>query len=348
MTLAAILLAVAVAQQPQDMVVAPGSMWITSPNGQVAMPMTLTHTDVNARIAGFGARVNVVQTFHNPSTTPIEAVYTFPLPDDAAVDQMKMHIGERVIEGEIKQRDEAREIYEQAKANGQTASLLDQERPNIFTQAVANIMPGQNVEIEISYAQILKYTDGQFEFNFPMVVGPRFVGLGTPDPSKIAPPTTERHTRTGQDVSLAVEIDAGAPIEEIESVLHQVVIERPSASTAHVELSRLHEIPNRDFILKYRMATNSVQSAFVSNYTPGKGGQFALIVMPPKRPAPTQISPREIIFVLDRSGSQTGFPLAKSKAHGHAPAGRHVQRDQLRHVLPIALAQRAALHRDHG
>lgn len=306
-TLAAILLTVALRQQPQDMAVAPGSMWIERPNGAVAMPMTLTHTDVNARISGFGARVNVVQTFNNPSKTPIEAVYTFPLPDDAAVDQM------RVIDGEIKQRDEAREIYEQAKANGQAAALLDQERPNIFTQSVANILPGQKIEIEISYVQLLKYADGQFEFSFPMVVGPRFTGIGTPDASQVFPPITPPGARTGQDISLAVDIDAGAPIEGIESVLHQVVIDHPSLSTAHVELSRLHEIPNRDFILRYGVATDSVQSAFVSHYTPGKGGEFALIVMPPKRPAPAQISPREIIFVLDRSGSQTGFPLAKSK-----------------------------------
>jgi Ca-activated chloride channel family protein len=310
MTLAAILLGAVLSQRNE---MSPGAMWITNPTGAISMAMTLKHTDVHAQIAGFGARVTVTQTFNNPSTTPIEAIYTFPLPDDAAVDKMRIHIGERTVIGEVKPRDEARHIYEAAKAAGQTAALLDQERPNIFTQSVANVMPGKQIEVQISYVEILKYADNQFEFHFPMVVGPRFLGGNVPDATKIAPPIVAPETRSGQSVSMAVDIDAGAPIQDIDSTLHKIIVTSPSPNIAHVELRKANEIPNRDFILHYRMATKSVQSAFVSSYDGTNGGQFALLLMPPERPAPSQISPREIIFVIDRSGSQQGFPIEKSK-----------------------------------
>ncbi|MCH8979956.1 MAG: trypsin, partial [Armatimonadetes bacterium] len=153
---------------------APGQLHARPENeGGPARVLPLLNTSVTADIAGIAARVTVVQTFTNPYETPLEAVYTFPLRSGAAVDRMRMKIGERIIEGKIKRTEEARKIYEQAKAAGQTAALLDQQRPNIFTQSVANIMPGSEVQIEISYVDVLEFKDGQFEFVFPMVVGPR-------------------------------------------------------------------------------------------------------------------------------------------------------------------------------
>src|SRR5207248_3194400 len=134
-----------------------GELAIQNAKGETVGLCPLKHTTVSAEIAGFVARVNVRQEFHNPARDPVEAVYTFPLPNDAAVDDMTMTIGDRVIKGEIKKREEARQIYEAAKAAGQAAALLDQERPNIFTQSVANIMPGQDVSITISYVNLLKY-----------------------------------------------------------------------------------------------------------------------------------------------------------------------------------------------
>jgi len=139
----------------------------------------LKHTDVATEISGFVARVVVTQTFANPFTDPIEAIYTFPLSDRAAVDGMTMKTGERVIRGEIKRREDARRIYEAARAAGKLTSLLDQERPNIFTQSLANVMPGAEVEVRLEYVEPLKFADGTFEFSFPTVVGPRFVP-GTP------------------------------------------------------------------------------------------------------------------------------------------------------------------------
>jgi len=297
---------------PTDVGPTPGQMYIVAPDKE-NVPMPLKHTSVDAQIAGFGARVTVKQSFSNPSKSPIEAIYTFPLPNDAAVDKMTMKIGNRIIAGEIKPREVARRIYEAAKNAGQTASLLDQERPNIFTQSVANVMPGQAIDIEISYVQVLKYDKGEFEFSFPMVVGPRFTDAKTPDPDKVSPPITPKGTRSGQTISLDVSLDAGAPLQEVQSVLHQVQVKRPGTGKAQISLVNKEEIPNRDFILRYRVATDSVQSALLTNYDADKGGFFSLILLPPKAPTVAQIRPREIIFVMDQSGSQSGFPIQKSK-----------------------------------
>ena len=194
-----------------------GELQILGEQGIVLGGCPLAHTDVQADIGGFVARVTVKQVFENPTDRKIEAVYVFPLPQDAAVDDMVMQVGQRRIVGQIKEREQAREIYEAAKAAGHVASLLDQQRPNIFTQSVANIEPGVKVVIEISYVETLKYEDGVFEWVFPLVVGPRYVPGGgsapapltsgtpsaqVPDADRITPPVTPKGTRTGQDVSL--------------------------------------------------------------------------------------------------------------------------------------------------
>ncbi len=312
---------------PQDDA-APGQLTIIGKGGKVGGLCPLQGTKVNAEVTGFGAKVIVVQTFTNPTSQAIEAVYTFPLPNDAAVNRMRMKVGSRVIEGEIKKREEARAIYDEARARGQVASLLDQERPNIFTQSVANIVPGAKVQIEITYVQLLKYEEGQFEFNFPMVVGPRFLG-NAPDPGKISHPITPKGTRSGANIELTVDVNAGAPIQEARSVLHEARVQSEDNTwTLHganaqpiqaedgrirVSLLKADEIPNRDFILRYRCATNTVQSAFLAHSDAKKGGFFTLILMPPKAPTAEQIAPKEMIFVMDQSGSQSGFPIQKSK-----------------------------------
>lgn len=290
----------------------PGQLTAVDKDNRPAGLCPLKHTSVTANISGFGCRVNVVQIFSNPSKTPIEAIYTFPLAADAAVDSMRIQVGDRIIQGSIKRREEARRIYDAARNAGQSAALLDQERPNIFTQSVANIMPGKEIRVEISYVQILKFEKGQFEFNFPMVVGPRFLGNAT-DPGKIRPPITPEGTRTGANIDLTVNLDAGAPIVAVHSTLHKINEERISNSAERITLAKANEIPNRDFILKYQTATDSVQSAFVTNYDGKRGGFFSLVLLPPKAPRTEQITPREMIFVMDQSGSQGGMPIEKSK-----------------------------------
>jgi len=306
----------------------PGELLIAGPEGKPAGACPLKGTDVDADISGFIARVTVTQEFQNPTNEKIEAVYTFPLPNDSAVDRMEMTVGTRVIVGEIHRREEARAIYEAAREAGQVASLLDQERPNIFTQSVANIMPGDKVKITISYTQILKYEAGVYEFTFPMVVGPRFIpgnatgreGTGwapdtdtVPDASKITPPVTPKGTRAGHDISMQVKIEAGVPLQSVSSDLHEVTIEELSLSSAIVRLKNEREIPNKDFVLKYVVGSDQVQTGIITHARDEGNGFFTLIMQPPKSPTAAQITPKEMIFVIDTSGSQMGEPMAKSK-----------------------------------
>ena len=307
--------------------VSSGELQILDPAGKTIGSCPLKHTNVESDIAGYVARTSVRQIFHNPLDRKIEAVYVFPLPQDAAVDEMIMTVGDRRIVGQVKPKEQAREIYEAAKAAGHVASLLDQERPNIFTQSVANIEPGVEVTIEIRYVETLKYTDGTFEFVFPMVVGPRYIpGVATasqgtgwspdtdqvPDASKITPPVAAKGTRAGHDISITVRLDAGMAIQAIESKLHKVDIRKDGDTRAVVTLAAGKEIPNKDFILRYRTAADKIADAFLV-HSDERGTFFALVLQPPKRVLPSQAVPREMIFVIDRSGSQQGFPIEKAR-----------------------------------
>lgn len=314
---------------PKTTPVTPGELVILGEEGKPAGACPLKHTDVDAQVSGFIARVNVVQQFHNPTDEKIEAVYTFPLPDDSAVDRMEMKVGERTIVGEIHRREEAREIYEAAKEAGHVASLLDQERPNIFTQSVANIEPGEEVKITISYTQLLKYEAGEYEFSFPMVVGPRYIPGGTvvgktgagrapdtdetPDASKITPPVAPKGTRAGHDISLKVRINAGIPLYSVKSLLHEADYNFLDGNSAEVTLKDQATIPNKDFVLKYAVAGEMVHSGVITHAAGDGSGFFTLIVQPPKQPKPKFVTPKEMIFVLDTSGSQSGEPIKKSK-----------------------------------
>jgi len=311
-----------------------GSLQIVGKNGSAGDTCPLKHTEVRGAISGFIARVEVTQTFENSAFQKIEAIYAFPLPENAAVDDMTIQVGNRTVRGIIKKREEARAIYEHAKQTGHVAALLDQERPNIFSQAVANIMPGEQVVVTISYLQTLEYEDGAYQFVFPMVVGPRYIpGQPTgkqaggreldidkvPDASKITPQITPPGTRTGQDISVELAIDAGVPIRQLQSGSHKIDIERTGANSALIKLKNQTEIPNKDFILKYGVAGEQISDAVLSQAAPangrlGPGGYFTLILQPPARVPESDITPKELVFVLDTSGSMSGFPIEKAKA----------------------------------
>jgi Ca-activated chloride channel family protein len=278
-------------------------------------------------IAGFVARVRVTQVFSNPFPDPIEAVYTFPLSHRGAVDAMWMRSQGREIRGEIHRREQARLLYERARERGQVAALLDQERPNVFTQSVANLMPGASVEIEIHYVETLEYEDGTFSFSFPTVVGPRFVpgapvgasGTGwapdttrVPDASRVTPPVVPEGTRAGHDIAITLDIEAGVSIERIDSPLHEIAVDRPGDERALVRLARRDEIPNRDFVLRYTVAADDVRSGVLAHRSEGPG-TVTFLLLPPKRVTPQTAAPKEMIFVVDRSGSQRGLPLLKAK-----------------------------------
>ncbi|MGH7166513.1 MAG: VIT and vWA domain-containing protein [Nitrospiraceae bacterium] len=307
-----------------------GSLMTLDDQGTPSNFCPLKHTEVQVEITGFLARTHVTQHFENAFNEKIEAVYTFPLPQRAAVDDMTLTVGDRIVKAKIKRREEAQAMYEAARTAGHVAGLLDQERPNIFTQSVANIMPGENVTITISYAETLTYEDGSYELVFPMVVGPRYIpgqptgnqGGGwapdtdrVPDASRITPPVVKEGTRAGHDISLEVVLDAGVPIESLASPSHAISVERPGADRAVVRLQNKAVIPNKDFILTYDVAGRKIEDAVLThrNGQHGNAGFFTLILQPPDRVSPAEVMPKELVFVLDTSGSMSGVPIEKAK-----------------------------------
>ena len=296
----------------------------------------LKHTDVVAEITGNVAQVEVIQTFQNPYDRKIEAVYVFPLPDRAAVNDMEIKVGDRTIKGLIKRREEARAVYQAARQAGHIAALLDQERPNIFTQSVANILPGSEVAVTIRYFETVPYASGDYEFSFPMVVGPRFIpGEPTtngergrspdttevPDASRITPPGLRPGTRTGHDISLEVRLDAGATVRELVSPSHRVRVESNGRGGDIIRLKEEDSIPNRDFVLRYRVDGDAPNLIVLPHRGEGDG-YFLMLVQPEAKPATADITPKEMIFVVDCSGSMSGDPIEKVKeAMGYALHG---------------------------
>ncbi len=306
-----------------------GALQVVDSSGKPKAVCPLKHTNVKAEISGFLARVVVTQEFHNPFKEKIEAVYTFPLPQNAAVDDMTMLVGDRTVKGKILRREQAEAVYEAAKTQGQVASLLNQERPNVFTQSVANIMPGEQVKITISYVETLKYENGSYEFVFPMVVGPRYnPGSATggqaggngfspdtdrvPDGSRITPVPVPKGMRVGHDISLDIALDAGVAIDNLNSASHEVETLRGGASQAQLRLKNSAVIPNKDFILRYDVAGKTINDALLTHRME-KGGFFTFILQPPERVTTEDVMPKELVFVLDTSGSMSGFPIEKAK-----------------------------------
>lgn len=289
-----------------------GALLARSIEGKLTLECPLKHTDVQAEISGPVARVTVTQDFENTAHDKIEATYVFPLPHNAAVDDMTLTVGTRVITGQIKRKQEAQAIYQAARNAGNVAALLDQERPNIFTQSVANIAPGAKVRVTIRYVEQLTYEAGQYSFTFPMVVGPRYNPLTVTDAERITPPVAPPDQRGGHDISLAVNLDAGLPIVHLDSQSHQIATEQHSASQQTIRLKDQNTIPNKDFILRYSVAGKQIADAVLTHKT-GKDGYFALMLQPPARVSTSEITPKEITFVLDTSGSMHGFPLDKAK-----------------------------------
>lgn len=294
----------------------PGALYACPMEGDLAAAYCpLEHTDVKAAISGDIARVTLVQRFRNTLGVAVEAIYTFPMSEKGAVDRMTMKIGDRVIVGAVKEREEARAAFEAARSQGQTAALLDEERPNVFTQSVTNVQPGDVIEVTISYVEFLAQTAGDYTFVFPMTVGPRYTGgtAATRDAGKIAPPMVGEGQRAGHDVGLEVLLEAGLPLGEVRSELHAVEVERPSASRAIVRLKTQGEIPNRDFVLHYRVGGEGIREG-VLTHRGKQGGFFALWLQPPAVVADEEAVAKELIFVIDSSGSMRGFPLEKARA----------------------------------
>lgn len=298
----------AIAKRP-DM--PPGGMFCYEQNQR--LPLVLKHTEVNARIAGDVARVEVEQTFQNPFKRPLEAVYVFPLPEEAAVDAMEIRIGKRVIKADIKKREEAKRIYEDARNQGKTAALLEQERDNVFTQSVANIKPGEAIHVTIRYTSALKFESGDYEFVFPMVVGPRYIPADgrVSDPGRITPPTLKPGVRSGQDIAVNVEIESATPITNVRSYSHRILTD-PDDGAMKVRLAPTDTIPNKDLILRYRASADRTRAGVLTQKDK-RGGHFALHLTPAVQYRANEVVPRDLVFLIDTSGSQSGDAIEKSK-----------------------------------
>lgn len=292
--------------------IAQGELRAVSGGGDV-LRFPLEHTDVRADIAGLVAHVEVVQTFSNPYDRPIEAVYVFPLPNRAAVDGMEIHLEGRVIRGLIRKREEARAAYKAARDEGRTAALVDQERPNIFTQSVANILPGDTIEVHLRYFETLPNRAGLQEFVFPMVVGPRFIPTDVADAARIAPPVLRPEQRSGHDIALEVRLDAGVRAVGVTSPSHRVKVDRDGDGVVRVRLAPDDSIPNRDFVLRYALDGAAPNLVVLPHRPAGdsRSGYFLALLRPEAEPPPSAIAPKEMIFVVDCSGSMSGEPIAK-------------------------------------
>ena len=296
----------------QDGKITEGSLRVVDEKGAERGLCPLKTTEVRAEISGFISRVTVTQTFQNPSAEAIEAVYTFPLPNNAAVDAMTINIGTRTVRSKIAEREAAQKIYEQAKQEGKVAALLEQQRPNIFTQYVANITPGAEIKVVISYVETLKYADDFYEFSFPMTVGERYLpsSVDAGEAAKISP---KSETRPAHTISLEMNIEAGVAIENLASNTHEIEVLQTSVSRFSIKLKNENEISNRDFVLKYKTAGAKMSDAVLTHKQTGNDGFFTLILQPPDKIFPNDAMPKEIVFVLDTSGSMSGFPIEKAK-----------------------------------
>ncbi len=280
--------------------------------------LPLKDTRVQIDVSGVIADVKVLQTYRNEGSRPINARYVFPASTRAAVYSMRMRIGEQVIVAKIKEREQAKQEFEQAKRDGKSASLLEQQRPNVFSMNLANAMPGEQIEIELRYTELLVPTDGVYEVVFPTVVGPRY----SSQPEAVAPQSDQwvksPYLREGQPPSSAFHLSArlstGVPLRDLSCPSHNIAPQWLSPALAQVSLEQTSQSQaNKDFILRYRL-TGEQLAAGLLLYQGAEENFFLYMAQPPERVATAAIPAREYIFVVDVSGSMNGFPLDTAKA----------------------------------
>jgi len=295
-------------------------------------------TKVELNIKGMVVNARVDQMFINNTDQPIEAVYVFPLPNKAAVNNMQMIIDDRVIQGIVKEKGEAKKEYNKAKKEGKRASITEQERPNIFTNSVANIMPGDTIIVRLEYVEALEYEDGKFSLRFPMVVAPRYIhgsqvtgysGTGwsfdtdiVPDGSRITPPVVPKGMRTGHTILIDAYIDAGIEIDDISST-HLINKKKDGKNSYSITLKRDDYILNKDFVLEYSIKkgkepkaalfVNSVVENNDDNQISSEDNYFMLMMVPPLDNDEKVNIGKEMIFVIDVSGSMSGTSINQAK-----------------------------------
>ncbi len=301
-----------------------GSLLLRMKSGYIVA--TRMNTDIEATVSGLVARVSVRQSFRNDGQEWVEGVYVFPLPDTAAVDRLRMHIGERFIEGEIREKEQAKKEYEAAKSAGKKTGLVEQQRANLFTTSVANIGPGETIIVEIEYLETIRYDEGSFSLRFPLTLTPRYIsgtplpgrkGSGwsldttsVPDASLITPPVVTR----SRDHSLKFEatINAGVPLALIASRYHPIdVSDEPDRY--RITLANASVPLDHDLELTWRPVADSAPRATVFSETREGRPHLLIMLLPPDDVSvPTANFPRELIFVIDTSGSMHGTSLSQA------------------------------------
>ncbi len=321
-----------------------GTLLVSTDQPGVFLPAPALETDVVIRVTGIVARATVRQRFANTAGDCVEGLYVFPLPESAAVDRMRLTIGQRVIEGEVREREEARKVYAQAKSEGKKASLLEQERPNVFTASVASIGPNEDLAIEIEYQETLRYEDGRFRLRFPMVVAPRYIpgsavqaadseaharavspasnqGLGwasntdqVPDAERITPAVVRPGETRVNPVRMRVELSPGVPLRKVESTTHAIRTDAAGEMSYTVTLADQSLAADRDFELHWEpdLSQRPRPALFAENRD---GEIFALlIVLPPDASStPAARLPRETVFIIDTSGSMYGPSIDQAR-----------------------------------
>ena len=315
----------ATAEGPTPGTMQTGSLLLRMSDGYVTA--TLLHTDVNITVNGLVARVSVMQEFQNDGQEWVEGVYVFPLPGKAAVDHMRLYIGDRFIEGEIREKEQARKEYEQAKSEGKKTSLVEQQRANLFTTSVANIAPGEKVIVEIEYLEDLRYDEGMFSLRFPMTLTPRYIpGQALPDRqgsgwspdtmlvddgSLVTPPMVS--SSRGHRISLQATVNAGMPLEIVASRYHSVNVSE-SHGQYLISLAGGQVPMDHDFELVWRPVPAAKPRAMVFAETIKGEPHYLLMVVPPESDlVPAAQMPREMIFIVDTSGSMHGVSIAQAK-----------------------------------
>ena len=310
-----------------------GELYLPDATG-ATRPALYLGQEVTITVSGIVARVRVAQRFTNDGPSWVDGVYVFPLPDESAVDRLRMVVGDREIVGEIREREEARAIYEKARSEGRKSSLLSQQRPNIFTTRVANIGPGEQVTVVIEYQQLVQYTDSTFSVRFPMAITPRYIpgrpvdtdqprqlSFGAegwaqdtdqvPDASQITPPVARPESGEGPTTRLSVDLRSGFALDRLQSLYHQMAVKElePDHHLLHFTGEVLAD---RDFVLEWQLAQPEQAEASLIGEERGNSRYLLLMLMPPRQPLASPV-PRELIFILDVSGSMAGPSIRQAK-----------------------------------
>ena len=279
--------------------------------------LPLKNTAVDVKISGVIADVTVTQTYRNEGRRPLDARYVFPGSTKAAVGGLNVRLGDRLITAQIREKQQARIDYEAARKEGKTAALLEQHLPNVFQMNVANILPGDDVKVELRYTELLVPNAGNYQFVFPTVVGPRYNSppSGEAQSTWVARPTLRGGTPSSAALQLKVALDTPMGLKEIRSATHAIDMKRKD-SDRHADVVVTESSADRDFVLDYRLAGEKVESGLMLYKGQGDGAEnfFLAMIEPPKSVAASAISPRDYIFVVDISGSMSGFPLDTAKA----------------------------------